>query len=208
MKDNLDLKLSLFHERCDQADLPRDYRHKAFSSMLSGAALNYFLTVVKSTSTNLQEMVSMVRNRFVTSESTLALTREWDNMSLRDYAKKYPDKSLRDSLDLMVKRLQELQLCLPRPYQNDEMLKHRLLNACDGFEECKFARQKVSPTVMGVIADLQNSIATHISGSKSNDSNDVFVIDRHQRFAKRCRGRPGLNCRVCGKDVVGQRTTP
>ena len=42
--DNFDMKLAIFRERCDQANPPEESRHKAFSAMLSDAALHYYLT--------------------------------------------------------------------------------------------------------------------------------------------------------------------
>ena len=58
----------------------------------------------------------------------------------------------------MVERLNELTMTLPRPYRDEALMRNRLLDACDGIDECRLARQKVAPCVEGVIADLQTSL--------------------------------------------------
>jgi len=140
----------------------------AFSLMLTGVALEYYFNHVKNNGLGFDEMVAKIKNRFDTEERTLAMTQEWDAISLISYIKDNPSKSKKESLDLMIARLQELQLCLPNDYRSDVLLKNKLLSACDGVEECRLARQKVAPTVEGVIADLHTSISTSASSSISN----------------------------------------
>lgn len=198
----LDLKLALFNEQCDQANVPMERKNSALSALLSGSALNFYSTYVKSETSNMHEMIAKIRSRFVTSKTAQALTREWDSTSLDYYEKKNPDKSLWEVLDLMIKRLHELHVCMPRVIQNDEILKHFLLNACDGFEPCRFVRKKVAPTLMEVIVDIQNSVSTYIGKYWYNNSPSAMMIDRKRRFSNNhrrgnCfRGKPGLKCKV------------
>lgn len=85
--------------------LPSVQRHRIFSSMLSGAAMNYYLTNIKGKCNNIFEMESSIRKRFVTDEGSLALTRELDSTNLVSYTAKYPDKSQIENLNLMIRRL-------------------------------------------------------------------------------------------------------
>ena len=123
--------------------------------MISDSALNYYLTTVKSNSKTVNEMAEHMKARFITYESTLQLSREWVSISLLGYMNKHKDRPLKETLDIMIKRLLEIQLALPRAYHDDTLLKNRLLNACAGVRACDFARQKVAATVMGVIHDLK-----------------------------------------------------
>lgn len=207
LDDTFETKFTLFNERCDQADIPHEKRHLAFSAMLSGAALNFYLSHVKNSCTTLPEMTSKMRERFITQESVLALTREWESVTLLEYQDKYPNKMLSEVFGILVARLQELQLCLPRSFHSDDLLKNRLLNACTGVEACRLARQKVAPTVMGVIADLQTSISTfNWSALIQNPSANALLTDRRritQRGGAPWQGRRNnrgkAKCIVCNK---------
>lgn len=106
-------------------------------------------------------MVARIKERFITPETILALTWEWECMDLVEFQKKTPENSLLTSFNNMFPRLQKLQLCLSRSFHIDDLLKSRLLNAFANVEESRLARHKVSSTLMGVVADIQTSISTH-----------------------------------------------
>eukprot|EP00171_Calliarthron_tuberculosum_P000531 IDg531t1 len=143
---NLDMKLALFNERCDQAQVANIDRHRVFSAMLEGAALHFYLTSIKGSCNNIHEMISKLRSRQNDYETTRTET------------------------------------SLPRPYQDDMMLRNRLLNACEGVEACRLARQKVAATVQGVIDDLYSSAATHVSQENKHRSTqpEALIVDRRR----------------------------
>lgn len=91
------------------------------------------------------------------------------------YFKENPSKAKKACLDMMVNRLQELQERLPKVYQSDILMKNKLLSACAGVDECLLARQKVAPSLNGVIADLHTSIATYPT-TKSEKKPDVNAL--------------------------------
>lgn len=101
------------------------------------------------------------------------------------YSRKLPDKLFPKPLSAvfnrMVERLHELQLCLPRDFHSDEVLESRLLNACTRVEAYRLSRQKVSLTVMGVIADLQTSIGTHIDVSDTERFKPLALVTDRRR---------------------------
>lgn len=84
----------------------------------------------------------------------------------------------------MITRLQDIQLCLPRAFQSDDLLKNRILNACTGIEACRLSRQKVAPTLMGVVVDLQTSISTFQENNKPSEiaemQSSALVTDRRR----------------------------
>lgn len=68
-----------------------------------------------------------------------------------------------ECLILLTSRLldiQDIQCCLPKPYQNDVIMRDKLLNAVRETEVCRLAYLKPSPTLHGVISDPQSSVAT------------------------------------------------
>ena len=196
-EDNLDHKLAIFEERCEQSGILPDDRRRVFSAMLSGTALQYYLKIIKPTAGTFDEAVFNLRKRFITKERTLSLTREWESTKLSDYLAKYADKPAKDALQLMISRLQEIQGCLPQQFHSDELLMNKLLNACEGVEACRLARQKPADTIEGTIADLHTSIATYrairptsaamITDRKRRESERVSSVRQKRKFCFVCK---------------------
>lgn len=204
LSDNLDKKLTLFVKRCELSGVPEWDRTRALWLMLEGAALQHYFKYISNTSMSFDEAVSNLRERFLTQERTLTLTREWDSTSLLGYLKRNPEKKRTEVLEMMVARLKELQECLPVPYNTDVILKNKLLTACDGVDECRLARQKVAPTLEGVIADLHTSISTMSDIKKPPDygsSSAAALLTERRRFSFNRKGgyRKGKSCFVCKK---------
>lgn len=175
LSDNLERKLTLFLERCDQSGINQADRPRAFSFMLDGAGVQYYFDSIKGKYSSFEAMITQLPQRFLTQERTLTLTREWESTTLLRYIEENPNKSRNKSLELMRARLKELQICLPGPYNTDVIMINKLLTACDGVEECRLARQKVVPTVEGVIADLHTSISTTHKKEKPSDNGLQFT---------------------------------
>ncbi len=64
--------------------------------MLSGVALEYYFSNVKGTVTDIEGMISKIRERFLTEERILSMTQEWDSISLPGYIKDNPTQSKKD----------------------------------------------------------------------------------------------------------------
>ena len=90
--DDLDGKLALFDERCEQAEVYRSSKLAAFSIMFEGAARSYYLAKVKGKCHTFEEAVALIRKRFITPERTRALVQEWEEMSLSEFLKADPTK--------------------------------------------------------------------------------------------------------------------
>ena len=205
MSDDFEAKYRVFTERCEQYGVTEDSKVRVFSAMLTGYALEYYFSQVKGVVTDLDSMVGKVKKRFLTEERTICMTQEWDSISFSKYIADNPNCSKKDVLDKMVARLQKLQISLPKEYKSEVLLKNKLLSACADVEECRLARQKVSPTVEGVIADLHTSIATSKSFDKPSKFGDASalltaLITERKRFNRyKVKNKPGKNCYVCGK---------
>lgn len=202
MSDNMDSKLRVFNQICKLSGVLISEKPQALSLMLESTALDYYFSDLESSGLSFYAMVKKIRNRFMTQERELNLTREWDSTNLLSYIQADPTKSGNESLECMISRLKDLQLCVPAPYKSEVILKNKLLTACEELEECRLARQKVSPTVEGVIADLHTSISSMSKFQKPIDStSSTALLTERRRFnyTKRNNFRSGKSCFVCGK---------
>lgn len=110
--------------------------------MLSGTTLQYYLEVTKPSVRTFEESVALIRNRLLTKERTLSLTREWETTKFTNCISKNPGKSPKHAPHAMITQLQELQGCLQQYFRSDELFINKLLNAADGVEACRLARQE------------------------------------------------------------------
>lgn len=159
-EDNFDRKFLLFLERCDQSGIPISERHRAFSIMLSSNARQYYFDHLQNKGLNLEELSSATKERFHTEERIRTLLREWESITLGSIKKKYTGKSSTACLEILLTRIQDIQLSLPKEYRNDVLLKNKILNAVKDVEECKLAYYKPADSINGVIADLHSALAT------------------------------------------------
>ena len=203
LRDNFEKKLKIFEERCEQCGISESEKPKAFSLMLTGVALEYYFSHVKGVISNFDAMVEKVKQRFLTEERTLTMTQEWESTSLSTYIKENPSLTKKEVARQDDFRLQELQICLPKEYRSDVILKNKLLSACAGIDECRLARQKVASTVEGVIADLHTSISTASTSSSQDTPNDLLTAlftTTRKRVGNFTRSPPtNKTCYVCGK---------
>lgn len=167
---NFETKFALFCERCNQAVIPHGKRYLAFFAMLTRSALKFDLTHSEGDGGTRHGMAAKIKEHFIAHESVLALSRERESMSLQKFRLEHENQPISSSLNQMITRLQDIQLCLPRVFQSDDLLYNRLLNACAEIEACRHTWQKVAPTLMGVVADLQTSISTFL---ENNDPNGI-----------------------------------
>lgn len=150
-------------------------------------------------------MVARIKEMFLTQKTILVLTLEWEYMDLVKLQRKSPQNSLMTSFNNMFSPIQELQLCLPHSYHNDDLLKSRLLNAGVNVDTCRLARQKVSPMLMGFVADIQTSISTHKETVESSNPSTLLTDLRHFQqtgvptWCGRRNNRPARKCFVCKK---------
>lgn len=105
-------------------------------------------------------MAAKLQERSITHERILALTGEWENINLLNFHAQNANQSLSASLNQMIARIQEVQLCLSRTFQSDDLLKNRILNAYEWVEACRLDRHKMAIILMAVGADFQTSIST------------------------------------------------
>lgn len=199
--DNFERKFMLFLERCDQAAIPNDDRHRAFSIMLIGNARQYYFDNLKSESLDLSSLEKAIKMRFQTPERTRALLREWEMVTLNSIIASNTSKSPTECLELLIEKLSDIQTSLPKEYRSEIILRNKLLNAVRDVESCRLAYHKPAETVQGVISDLHASIAAMKNSDSSSPEPSAHLVDRRyiRNGDDRNRGDPSRQkkCFVC-----------
>lgn len=127
--DNYDRKLSIFNERCEKSGISDDGRQKALSIRLCVPDLLYYLDVLKPKGLELEGLSNSMKKRFQTAGRTRALLREWEGISLRAIMETNSDKDPGQCLELLIKRLSDIEVSLRGAYQNDTIMRDKLLNS-------------------------------------------------------------------------------
>ena len=120
----------------------------------------------------------------------------WETLTLNDIARKNPNETTAQCLDVLIKQMTTIQRNLPAAYHHDKLLCDKLINACRSNEACKFVCYKASNTLTDVISDLQSSIVTYGQpnqpgvyhtdyGPEPDDEADAYYTDRRYQGLSR-----------------------
>ncbi|KDN60569.1 hypothetical protein CSUB01_11285 [Colletotrichum sublineola] len=117
MYDVFDIKLKAFHDKCSEIGIEKHQLAPAFSLMLKGKALTFYLTRISGKGIrDLTTMVAQVRAHFENNEAS---------------------QTKLEVLEKLIDKLTLIQRALPTSYYDDEVLRSQLLNACSGVRECE-----------------------------------------------------------------------
>lgn len=214
-RDSFDYKYTIFLDYVGKACVPRQGLETAFSSMLTGLAKDFYYKNLYRHGLSLEHMINAIKQRFETEERGRSLVREWERKTLKDIIDENPTKTMLQCLDILVMELTSLQRSLPTSYHSTNILRDKLLLACESIPECDMAAYKAAPTTTGVISDLQAAIrkAQHRKRTDGLVVNREFHINRdttrrnaYPQLEQRQRNRqqqtgqrqPPKRCMVCG----------
>ena len=125
-------------------------------------------------------------------------------MTLQSIIEKNPGKATTENLQILIKDLRHMQKGLDIELQSDRVLYNKIINACQQVSACSFACYRPSPTLAGLIGDLQSSITTYELAHKKEAP--TYFVDRkyhkpgqpNNRFTLRPNSRK--RCFVCQKE--------
>jgi hypothetical protein len=181
--DNFDLKLRIFNDNCDSADLPQHQRHKAYHRMLRGAAKDHYYTNLRDTpqTFTLEELCTATRNYFEGEEYRRAKLEEWNALTLRKVIDRpeNSDKTTTECLELLVLELRRIRHGLDPDLRSDKLLHNKIITACRDLPACKPACFKASTSLAGLFNDLREAIATYESSPK--DPETLFADRRYHK---------------------------
>lgn len=192
--DSFDYKFGVFTHNCEKAAIPQEARGLAFDTMLTGLAKDYYFKVCRQqpNSKDLGQLCQAIRRRFETSERGRLNLLRWESLTLNEIVTQNEGKSTAQCLDILIKEMTTLQRNLTTVYHSDKLLCDKLINACRSHEACKYACYKAGDTLIGVISDLQASIATHELNrppttliAEPTDEPQSFYIDRRYQGPRR-----------------------
>jgi hypothetical protein len=190
--DNFDYKLTIFHDLCDRADVPSRAKTKAFPSMFRGLALgHYYLNInIRSTSPpSFDDLCNLTRQYFKGAEYRRGVLARWNSITLRQVMDKNPDKSVGESLQILIKDLRHLQHGLDSEFRTDKFLHNKLIDTCQGIPACQYACYKPADSLAGLINDLRSSITTY-NKSHSESTFTFFTDQRHHKWPDQDQRRP------------------
>ncbi|KAI0991202.1 hypothetical protein K3495_g16985, partial [Podosphaera aphanis] len=155
------MKLRIFYDLCYKANVdPPDYP-KAFATMLTGEARDYYFNKISGNRFTLAEMIKAMKDYFETEQRQERKTTEWEDTKLEDYVAKYPEKNLIECFDLMRDQLINNQAILRPELQTDAIIRDKLYRACRDVQGCNMALFKRSSTFQGASEDIRNSLAIY-----------------------------------------------
>ena len=202
--DSFSHKLTVFHDLCGKADVPRDIYTKAFSTMLREDALDYYYDNVNDRGFSFEIMCDMIRSHFETEEHKQGMMTKWNTTTLKTIIAKNEDKTTEECLELVIKELRTIQRGLAPELRTEQILRDKLINACNDVEACVYACLKPAPTLEGVCSDLQSSIIAYKRTRESKWQSQAFYTDRKYRHNNRYRDKSNDNfkkrCLVCKKE--------
>jgi hypothetical protein len=138
--------------------------------MLREDALDYYYDNVNDKGFPFETMCHMIRSHFETEEHKQGMVTKWNSTALKTIMAKNEDKSAEECLEMLIKELRTIQRGLAPELRTEQILRDKLINACNDVESCVYACLKPAPTLEGVCSDLQSSIIAHkrIHESKSS----------------------------------------
>jgi hypothetical protein len=202
--DSLSYKYTIFMDLCDRADVPQGALLKAFPTMLKGLALDYYYSSCRGRYVTISDLYRAIEAYFENDDSKRTVLSQWNNMTLQSIIEKNPGKATTESLQILIKDLRHMQKGLDIELQSDRVLYNKIINACQQVSACSFACYRPSPTLAGLIGDLQSSITTFELAHKKEAP--IYFVDRkyhkpgqpNSRFTLRPNSRK--RCFVCQKE--------
>lgn len=124
--DSFEQKEMLFLRHCDHADIIRDDRHRASSISIIGNECEYYFSSLKhKKNLDITSLELTMKTRFLTPEHTCALLREQELLNLNSVMITNSFKSLSECLEILIKKLCDIQTSLPNEHRNENYCRKR-----------------------------------------------------------------------------------
>jgi hypothetical protein len=208
MYDVLGAKLKIFNEKCRRSGIQPHQYHEAFSTMLKGRALQFYYNHLAERGMKIDEMIGRTKAFFHTTENHQLYLQEWRATTFSYIIEKNPDNDLSQNLELLIDKLQKVQMGLSVDYQGDYNLRDQLVSACQGIPACKMVLLKPPDTFESVASELRNAIGvemrcqnqvpqqylagnngSHYDEHGEDTANGQFWVDRRYEGGGKSRGR-------------------
>lgn len=130
-------------------------------------------------SEELEQVLQAVKESFITPKRTRALICKWKFFILKGIIAQKVTKSPSAYLELLIKKLSDIQTSLSPKYRNETIFRDKLSNTVKDVSSRQLAYHKPDDTVQSVISDLNSSLATSIKNKlfKIPDSPSALFVD-------------------------------
>ena len=107
--DHLDYKIAIYEDYCRKYSLTEDDKARAFSSILSGPAENYYHMSIMPVTQQYTECVRMLREYFETPQQKHEYQNQWNQLIFYNIVKKHSDKSNIERFNILVNKFYKLR---------------------------------------------------------------------------------------------------
>ncbi|RKF77575.1 hypothetical protein GcM1_218049 [Golovinomyces cichoracearum] len=182
--DTFEYKLHIFISRYKQNAVPFQATPSAFSVMLTEMDLSFYYSRLERTpDQTLQNLCNAMKNHLEYFEYRRNQQDTWHALKISDISNLNLSKPLSYSLNLLIERLDEMKFGLPSGLNNDNILHHKIRNACEDHPAFTSVYERVSPTVNSLISDLQTSANKYDRRRlKAKSLTENYITDRHYHF--------------------------
>ncbi|RKF64983.1 hypothetical protein GcM3_127017 [Golovinomyces cichoracearum] len=136
----------------------------------------YYSRLERMPDQTLQNLCNAMKNHFENFEYRRNQQDTWHALKISDITNINPSKPLNYSLKFLIERLDEMKFGLPSGLNNDEILHHKIRNACEDHPAFTTVCERASPTVNGLISDLQTSVNNFLMAASSVQK-EIHEID-------------------------------
>src|ERR1700722_9798454 len=176
--DILKTKLQIFYDCCSKAGIPPELYHKGFSIMLKGQASKFYYAKLTAL-TDFSTMLNLTGQHFETEEKRQMYLQEWREATLERMTKKNPDKNMMECLEMLFKKLEQIQPGLSMEYNLEWSLRDQVINACRGVKACDMCLFKPSQSYESVCADLRSSVGTFMRSTEASGQYNIDHIGQY-----------------------------
>ena len=167
--DLIDPKLTIFYEKCRNASFPAHLYHRAFPEMLKDKAASFYYDFLVGKNLNFTSLVSRMKAEFETKEVQQRYMKEWESTTLESITihPKQHGKDLLDCLNILFTTLSTLQKGLPLTYHGTEVLRDKVIAACQNVDECSQTVFLPTTTYHGACEQLRAAVSKSMSSTTS-----------------------------------------
>ena len=167
--DSFAFKLTIFRDICARADVLQEILLKAFSTMLTSLALDYYYSNTSiSIVATFDKVCESIGIYFEGAEYKRSVLSKWNMTALKSIIEKNEGKSMEECLQLLIKNLCHLQHRLDAKLRTDKFIYNKLINTCQDIPACQYACFKPADSLAGLINDLRSSIITFQKANPDN----------------------------------------
>src|ERR1700722_4714223 len=128
--------------------------------------------------TDFSTMVNLTGQHFETEEKRQMYLQEWREATLERMIKKNPDKGMMECLEILFKKLEQIQPGLSMEYNLEWSLRDQVINACS-VKACDICLFKPSQSYESVCADLRSSVGTFMHSTEASGQYNADHIGQY-----------------------------